>query len=587
MRLINVETLQMEEFFGDSIPEYGILSHTWAEQEVSFDDWQRLDTAASKKGYAKILGACKFVSQIDGLQYLWVDTACIDKRSSADLSEAINSMFRWYGGSQVCLVHLADVDAPAQRVAAGPRDVMTGSVEPAILCDELRQQFRESRWFTRGWTLQELLAPRHLLFLSRDWNLLGNLPWLVDDVDKATGIPTRFLLKELKLHTASIAQRMAWAAGRKTTRVEDMAYCLMGLFNINMPLLYGEGSRAFRRLQAEIIKDSYDHSIFAWQGDADQEALGDVNYPILAPSPQCFRWHSRIIQAWDHNERSHYTLTNSGLRITLPVLKTVTPGLILAVLNCRSSPVSSKNRICLVLYSTSGDRYTRLASIPVKLASVVGVLPKARQKMYITSPDSLDMGDMSNWAAFAMMWSPAATPMEGGAPSFAFLAFEGGPDQPPPRYLEPRLGWRRLLCPWTRPGLMELCAAGASTYAAVLEFTYPGTSKKLCVVIGSRPRDGDDSNDGSNDKPLWFTYMLERSPLPDETFDDVFKRAGTGEMDLMKAGQKLGLKPYAEIQFPQWGTKMQWVPAGCPMIIIRTDQILANARMWAGNGDER
>ncbi|KAK7415841.1 hypothetical protein QQX98_005623 [Neonectria punicea] len=574
MWLINIETLQMEEFFGDVIPEYAVLSHTWAEQEVSFDDW-------TKKGYAKILGTCSLASRINDLKYVWVDTACIDKRSSADLSEAINSMFRWYSDSQVCLVHLADVDPPEELVVASPQDVLTGTAEPTALSDGLRRQFRESRWFTRGWTLQELLAPRHLLFFAKDWTLLGNLQWLVQDVGVATGIPERFLLRELKLQRASIAQRMSWAAGRKTTRTEDMAYCLLGLFNINMPLLYGEGTKAFRRLQAEIIRESYDHSIFAWQGDMDRDAAGDAHYPILAPSVQCFRAHSRIIQAWDHNERGHYTLTNSGLRITLPVLKTVTPGLILAVLNCRWSTGSSKSRVCLALYSTTGDRYTRLASIPVKLASVAGVLPGTRKKMYVTSPDSLDMGDISNWAAFAMLRSPTVTDAPDHPPS-AFLAFEGGPDQPPPRYLEPRLGWRRLLCPWTRPGLMELCAAGPATYAAILEFTDPETSKKVCVVIGSRHREGggdNSSKDGESvevDKPLWFTYMMERGPLPDETFEDIFKR---GETDRTKPGQKPGAKAYSEIQFPAWGTKMQWVPAGCPMVIIRTDQIFAKARV--------
>ncbi|KPM39467.1 hypothetical protein AK830_g7098 [Neonectria ditissima] len=572
----------MEEFFGQAIPEYAVLSHTWAEQEVSFDDWQRPEFAETKKGYGKILGTCKFASKIDGLKHVWVDTACIDKRSSADLSEAINSMFRWYSGAQVCLVHLADVDAPEPPVAASPRDVLTGRAGPeaAALTDDVRRQFRESRWFTRGWTLQELLAPRYLLFLSKDWSLLGNLQWLVEDIGTATGIPER------------IAQRMSWAAGRETTRIKDMAYCLMGLFNISMPLLYGEGTRAFRRLQAEIIRESYDHSIFAWQGDGELDAAGDANYPILAPSPRCFREHSRVIQAWDHNERSHYTLTNSGLRITLPVLKTVTPGLILAVLNCRWSTRSSKDRVCLALYSTSGDRYTRLASIPVKLASAAGVLPGTRKKMYVTSPDSLDMGDISSWAAFAMLWSPTAMGAPEHHPPSTFLAFEGGPDQPPPRYLEPRLGWRRLLCPWTRPGLMELCAAGPATYAAILEFTDPQTSKKVCVVIGRRPREDGDLSTGRNgsgndvDEPLWFTYMMKRGPLPDKTFEDVFKWAGAGETDLAKPGQQPGAKPYAEIQFPAWGAKMQWVPAGCPMVIIRTDQIFAKARTRPRREDE-
>ncbi|KAH6900096.1 hypothetical protein B0T10DRAFT_469618 [Thelonectria olida] len=494
-------------------------------------------------------------------------------------------MFRWYANSRVCLVHLADVDAPEIPIEASPMDMIRGTAGPATLSDELRRQFRESRWFTRGWTLQELLAPQHVLFLSKDWKLLGNVPWLVGDIATATGIPERFLMKELKLSISSIAQRMSWAAGRQTTRVEDMAYCLMGLFNINMPLLYGEGPKAFWRLQAEIIKESYDHSIFSWHmDDVDTEtaASGLASYPILAPSPQCFRSQSRIIQAWDHTERSHYALTNSGLRITLPVLKTVTPGLMLAVLNCRSSPMSSKKRIGLLLYSTNGHRYTRLASIPTRLVSMAGVLPAARQKMYVASPDSLDMGDISSWAAFAMLWTPTATPVgnEGPPSNIAFLAFEGGPDQQVPKYLESRLSWRRLLCPWTRPGLMELCVVdnGSSAYAAILEFTDPKTSGKLCVMIGSRRREDGDT--------AWFTHILERRPFPNETFEEVLRWAGEGEGEMAASQQKLAQKPYVEIQFPEWDTKMHWVPTGCPMIVIRPERIFEEvARKMGRVGD--
>lgn len=168
---------------------------------------------------------------------------CIDKRSSSELSEAINSMYKWYRNSAVCYAFLGDVDPPSRlRVN--------------------RDQFKNSRWFTRGWTLQELLAPLDLRFYSHDWSLLGDREKLADLVTEVTGIERRFVLYGPT--GASAAKKMSWAALRKTTRTEDIAYCLMGLFGINMPLLYGEAEKAFIRLQQEVARATGDHSIFAW-----------------------------------------------------------------------------------------------------------------------------------------------------------------------------------------------------------------------------------------------------------------------------------------------------------------------------------
>ncbi|RSL62684.1 hypothetical protein CEP53_004667 [Fusarium sp. AF-6] len=177
MRLINTATLSLDEFFGDQVPEYAILSHTWHEEEVAFRDWADQASASRKKGYRKIVDTCRLARE-QGYGYVWVDTNCIDKSSSAELSEAINSMFSWYQGARVCYVYLSDVPSPA---LGEPTDTKT---------------FRWSRWFTRGWTLQELLAPRDVEFYSKDWSLLGTKLSLCPEISLITGIDAKYLGKK-------------------------------------------------------------------------------------------------------------------------------------------------------------------------------------------------------------------------------------------------------------------------------------------------------------------------------------------------------------------------------------------------------
>jgi hypothetical protein len=172
-------------------------------------------------------------------------SCCIDKKSSAELSEAINSMYRWYNQAVTCYAFLADVSWTGDAV-------------------EIEAQLKSSRWFKRGWTLQELIAPRTVVFFSSEWRSLGTKSQLTSALSFITGIDPDYLEgKDVKL--ASISKRMFWASSRNTTRTEDIAYCLLGIFDINMPLLYGEGKRAFRRLQEEILKvQPYEHTLFAW-----------------------------------------------------------------------------------------------------------------------------------------------------------------------------------------------------------------------------------------------------------------------------------------------------------------------------------
>ena len=271
MWLINTETLELEEFFDHNIPKYAILSHRWGEREVDFKRFRKR-TALAGPGLRKIERFCQLAAS-DDLKWAWADTCCIDKKSSAELSEAINSMYRWYKESLRCCVHLSDV-------TCSPEDI-TFSKTNEGLSPSLEQQLRKSAWFSRGWTLQELLAPIPQLncFYDSNWLWIGTLPSLKKVVSDITGISSRYLVSSgfsygtdfvpstlappmiteaptFTLHDptanvrwASVATRMSWVSWRETSRKEDIAYCMMGVFDIHMPLLYGEGRlAAFRRL---------------------------------------------------------------------------------------------------------------------------------------------------------------------------------------------------------------------------------------------------------------------------------------------------------------------------------------------------
>lgn len=252
MRLINTHTKCFVRFSDPSrIPPYAVLSHRWNTQEVLFEDMQSHEALVDHPGFSKLSGCCD-IARAYGYEYIWMDTCCINKASSAELSEAINSMYIWYKNSAVCFVYLRDVPPEAGRLTSDPDSA-----------------FARSEWFTRGWTLQELLAPRTLVFLANDWSAIGTKDSLASIIASITKVDADALRNpDIVLRRFSIAQRMSWAAGRRTTRVEDRAYALMGIFGVNMPTIYGEGSNAFLRLQEEILKHSADQSIFAWRKSA-------------------------------------------------------------------------------------------------------------------------------------------------------------------------------------------------------------------------------------------------------------------------------------------------------------------------------
>jgi Heterokaryon incompatibility protein (HET) len=300
MRLLDTSTLEFNEFLGAAKPPYAILSHTWTGDEVTHDEMLNPGPATRlKAGFEKIKSCCSMAKK-HNFSYVWVDSCCIDKRSSAELSEAINSMYRWYREAALCVVYLVDVSP-----------VSTYSLPEAQL-----EAFKRSRWFSRGWTLQELIAPRDLVFFASDWSRIhfpsanshDDAP--VDLIANITGISPEVLEDRNRLSKLCIAERMSWASRRETTRAEDMAYCLMGIFNVTMPILYGEGTlKAFRRLQDEIMKTSFDYSIFAWPSRYQSSGL-------LAKTPADFE-NTPKLGLWRPDRLTPFEMTNLGLFVTL------------------------------------------------------------------------------------------------------------------------------------------------------------------------------------------------------------------------------------------------------------------------------
>jgi hypothetical protein len=224
----------------DNIPPYAILSHTWGgdDDEVVFEDFVKgsvlSSSAHSKAGYRKIQ-FCGEQASRDGLQHFWVDTCCINKPNNTELSEAIISMFRWYRNAAKCYVYLGDVSTNSRR---------------------WKPEFRKSRWFTRGWTLQELIAPSIVEFFSKEGELLCSKKSLEQQLHEITGVAIQ-ALQGNSLSVFSVQERLSWAEFRETKREEDKAYSLLGMFNVQIGPLYGEGvESAFRRLREAIDKRS-------------------------------------------------------------------------------------------------------------------------------------------------------------------------------------------------------------------------------------------------------------------------------------------------------------------------------------------
>ncbi|EFW99930.1 het domain containing protein [Grosmannia clavigera kw1407] len=403
MRLINTHTLELEESY-NNIPPYAILSHTWEDGEVALGDWQNIAEAKKKRGYRKIELSCQQAAR-DGLDYIWVDTNCIDKTSSAELSEAINSMFAWYRDATVCYVFLEDVRIP-ERLQAEPSETFLED-------SSVKAAFTKSKWFTRGWTLQELVAPSKAVFFSYEWLPIAtkeNQRKLLSDI---TGIDSDYIRRPSRIQTVSVGRRMSWMAKRKTTRTEDIAYCMLGIFGIHMALLYGEGHRAFLRLQEEIIRVTNDQTIFCWQANVngsngtgirhlfeDSELYGNSHdrhrkeelrewTSILAPHPTVFQDSALYFpESRNPDFRSAgadagepYAITNFGLRISLPLLYTSKGACaVLDVGYRRTSNVVS--RVLIPLHRVHDGQYIRL-STKLLVTTVPEALMKKRTRIFV------------------------------------------------------------------------------------------------------------------------------------------------------------------------------------------------------------
>ncbi|KAI1798252.1 heterokaryon incompatibility protein-domain-containing protein [Ganoderma leucocontextum] len=353
MWLLDTKTARLHEFQEASAVQYAILSHVWSNREQSFQDIRSLDSGPGTNPHPlvsdKILQCCRTALR-DGFNWLWIDTCCIDKTSSAELSEAINSMYAWYAQAGMCYAYLHDVH------------------DDDIIDDPpTSQAFSKSKWFTRGWTLQELAAPTYVVFLTSSWRIIGTRQSLASAIEKVTGIDLDVLLHKCPLGQVSIARRMSWAAKRQTTRVEDRAYSLMGIFGVHMTTIYGEGENAFFRLQEELLKRSPDQTIFAW-GQIPYSRwnpfAGDLVLPeivedglghppprgLLASSPAAFLGcaactslpHDELASVLNIESLAlpEYRLTSYGVRAAVPLipLKTNDPSQarFLAILACRN-----------------------------------------------------------------------------------------------------------------------------------------------------------------------------------------------------------------------------------------------------------
>lgn len=346
MRLLHTVTLKLKEFFDDLIPEYAILSHTWGYNEFLFSDVDK-SNSRRRADFPKVSAFCSLAFK-HGYEWVWVDTCCIDKSSSAELSESINSMYRWYKAAHMCYVYMEDV-----------RKHDLGSSKDD---GETSRRFASSRWWTRGWTLQELIAPAQVEFYDGAWQWLGTKKSLESGIAAITTVDVGVLRGE-DLSSRSVGLRMSWAAQRRTSRLEDMAYCLLGLFDVNMPMLYGEGIRAFGRLQEEIMKTTEDYTLFIWPSSvADSASHNTIG--LLATSPKDFCIPPVLVaNGCDYGRISNMpisranpkdldfftslrkpgavadvppTLTARGLRMTLPVIYEK-GGRILVFMHCFTS----------------------------------------------------------------------------------------------------------------------------------------------------------------------------------------------------------------------------------------------------------
>jgi hypothetical protein len=357
MWLINTHTLTLEEFIGPNRPSFAILSHTWGKDEVTFQEFRSSTEDYSKKlGGQKIINTCA-LAKSRGFHYVWIDSCCIDKTNSVELAEAINSMFEWYAAARECYVYIQDL---------GP-DAPIGNL-------------KGSRWFTRGWTLQELLAPDNMIFFDRDWRPRGTKRELSSLISEATGISQEILQDKSLLSQVPVSHKMSWAASRQTTRPEDIAYCLIGIFDVKMIFIYGEGRKnSFYRLQEEIIRRTNDMSIFAWRSLSVNEKYSGV----LATGPEVFVNGSLYRQTRGALDTPEYAITNKGIRIDTGLQYTPSGDTVMSLHHSQGS----HDKVGIYLKAYGGRTYARMR--PHELANVGQVRQGQPEERYLTPSASV------------------------------------------------------------------------------------------------------------------------------------------------------------------------------------------------------
>ncbi|OQN96417.1 hypothetical protein B0A48_17669 [Cryoendolithus antarcticus] len=340
MWLLNATTFELHYFQALSqAPQYAVLSHTWRDEEVIFQDIRDPESARTKQGWRKIQYTCEQTRK-DDLEYCWVDTCCINKESSAELSESINSMYGIYGGAAICYIYLDDITENLQltdlmdsdlvflnimRARKARSQVELASASDTALTTQVRA-FANARWWTRCFTLQELIAPPDAHFYNQTWEPIARRHDIVSLVSSRTGIDLSVLQRTADPLDMSIAKRLSWAASRQATREEDVAYSLLGLLDVDLPLLYGEGSRAFTRLQEELLRTKSDLSTLAWRLSIPQDtsewrfSLVLNKSGLFATSPDDFRGCG-FVTASDRRDQTHrLVLTSTVMDIELPVI---------------------------------------------------------------------------------------------------------------------------------------------------------------------------------------------------------------------------------------------------------------------------
>ncbi|KAK0643858.1 hypothetical protein B0T16DRAFT_416734 [Cercophora newfieldiana] len=415
----------------------------------------------------------------------------MDKTSSAELSEAINSQWQWFKGAVVCYVYLEDVDCePDDRAGVFVR-------------------LEQCRWLTRGWTLQELIAPTHAVFFDARWRRIGTKIGLSHDLERITGVPSSLLQGNRDSHTPtdySVAERMSWAANRRTTRPEDMAYCLLGVFDVHMPILYGEGGpRAFRRLQRKILKSTNDQSLLAWtdlREDRGAPAVGGV----FADSPAAFTgtlWEGASILAGDSGGsifKQRMDHSNIGLTAWMPLIESLSERVVFAALNCQIQHEGEpRSNPWMVLWRTGSGSFLRINLLrgmlnPSQIMSPALPLPPAEMVCVEDRPGTRHTQAPGDWELGRSVGILLAFPA--GKQAFKKVA-----SFPPPDDEDDEA---------SAVGIFRLCRTAEDYYHGILAFEDSTTTtrmppKRLCLFFARSKNYG---KRDANGKWCWTCRVL-------------------------------------------------------------------------------